>query len=459
MKVFRFAPLLIALGIPLLVSACGGGNSSSLAKSDGAKVFTGHGCNQCHTLSAVKATGQVGPNLDLLKPDAVTVAHQVRVGGNGMPSFANQLSKTQIRQVAVFVAAAARAAGKVQAFKPDKTTLADCADKSGFGCYRQAFGNLVFNDGGPTKALSTLATDSTTIPAVRADCHQIVHSVGHAALAYYHDNAGEALAHGAMTCNSGYYHGVIELSISGKPRNQIVPIVRKLCSNPSVNKNNFLLYQCVHGLGHGLMIYSGDDLPYSLKICDKLTTSFDQVSCTGGVFMQNLDTGMIASRFVKPHDPIYPCTIVSQKHKYYCYLQVTERILQVVGYDWNKVAAWCRKSEKGWVATCFQSMGRDASGSTNYHAAQTLAVCARAGDMTGECIYGAARDYGNNYAGGKEASDFCKLADATYRSRCYEGIGTILGALNTFEKERRAACAEAVPKRYQRDCLKGAAVI
>ena len=147
MKFLRFAPLLIALGIPLLVSACGGGGGSSLAKSDGAKVFTGHGCNQCHTLSAVKATGQVGPNLDLLKPDAVTVAHQVRVGGNGMPSFANQLSKTQIRQVAVFVAAAARAAGKVQAFKPDKTTLADCADKSGFGCYRQAFGNLVFKDG------------------------------------------------------------------------------------------------------------------------------------------------------------------------------------------------------------------------------------------------------------------------------------------------------------------------
>ena len=458
MKFLRFAPLLLALGIPLLVSACGGGGSSSLAKSDGAKVFTEHGCNQCHTLSVVKATGQVGPNLDLLKPNVATVAHQVRVGGNGMPSFTSQLSKRQIQQVAVFVAAASRAAGKVPAFKPDETTLAECEHKSGFGCYRQAFGNLVFKEG-PAKTLATVGTDSTTIPAVRADCHQIVHWVGHAALAYYHDNAGEALAHGAMTCNSGYYHGVIELSISGKPRSQIVPIVRKLCANPSVTKSTFLLYQCVHGLGHGLMIYSGDDLPYALKVCDKLTTNFNQVACTGGVFMQNLDTGMISSRYVKPNNPIYPCTIVSQKHKYYCYLQVTERILQVVGYDWNKVAAWCRKSEKGWVATCFQSMGRDASGSTNYHPAQTLAVCARAGDMTGECIYGAARDYGNNYAGGKEAADFCKLADVKYQGRCYEGIGTILGALNTFEKERRAACAAITPARYQRDCLKGAAVL
>ena len=39
-----------------------------------------------------------------------------------------------------------------------------------------------------------------------------------------------------MTCNSGYYHGVIELSISGKPRNEIVPIVRKLCADPAVTR-------------------------------------------------------------------------------------------------------------------------------------------------------------------------------------------------------------------------------
>src|SRR5206468_6633212 len=66
-----FVPLL-AVGVPLLASACGGGGSS-LASSPGAKIFKQHGCFQCHTLSAVKATGQVGPNLDLLKPDAVTV--------------------------------------------------------------------------------------------------------------------------------------------------------------------------------------------------------------------------------------------------------------------------------------------------------------------------------------------------------------------------------------------------
>jgi mono/diheme cytochrome c family protein len=459
-KLLRRTIPILSLSIPLLAAACGGGGAkSAIAHSAGAKVFTTHGCNQCHTLSLVKATGQVGPNLDLLKPDVATVEHQVRVGGNGMPPFAGQLSKRQIADVASFVAAASRAAGKIPAFKPDATTVADCSKKgAAYDCYRQAFGNLAYREG-PAKALATLDTDSRSVPGVEADCHQIAHAVGHAGLAYYHGNPAEALAHGAMTCNSGYYHGVIELSIAGLPRTKVIKIARKLCTSPSVTKEDFLLYQCVHGLGHGLMIYSGDDLPYSLHVCDQLTTSFDQISCTGGVFMQNLATGMVSSRYISAKNPIYPCNIVNQRHKYYCYLQVTERILQVVGYNWPKVAAWCRRSEAGWVATCFQSMGRDASGYSQYHPEQTLPICADAGDMEGECIYGSSRDYANNFAGGKEAAVFCNLAPGRYRARCYEGIGTILGALHRYTAGRRAACAAVSPKKYVRACLHGAAVI
>jgi hypothetical protein len=449
-------PILILAVLPLLVTACGG--DSGVSHSAGAKVFTTFGCAQCHTLSAVNAKGQVGPNLDLLKPDAVTVAHQVRVGGNGMPPFAKTLTRKQIQDVADFVATASRKSGKVQVFKADSTTVAGCAKKPGFDCYRQAFGNLAYKSG-PQVALTTLATDNRTVPGVLADCHQIAHAIGHAGLAYYHNNPAEALAHGGMTCNSGYYHGVIELSIAGLPRSKVVQIARRLCTSPSVTKETFLLYQCVHGLGHGLMIYSGDDLFYSLHVCDHLTTSFDQIACTGGVFMQNLATGMVSSRFIKQNDPIYPCNVVSKRHKYYCYLQVTERILQVVGYgNWPKVAAWCRRSEPGWVATCFQSYGRDASGYTQYHPQQTLRLCADAGSMAGECIYGAARDYGNNFAGGREAAVLCRLSPTHDHGRCYEGIGTILGALHRYEAERRAACAAVTPRRYLRACLHGAAV-
>jgi hypothetical protein len=451
---FRATAAFLAVA-PVLVAGCGGSGGSS--SSAGAKVFSRAGCGGCHTLSAADAKGQVGPNLDELKPDAATVAHQVRVGGNGMPSFRSRLSSRQIRLVANFVARASRGSGKVPSFKPDKTTIGDCEQHNRRGCFRQAFGNIAFSRG-PQAALALLDRDSRTIPGVQADCHQIAHNIGHAGLAHYHNGAAVALAHGAMTCNSGYYHGVIERAFSGVPRERVTRIARRLCTGGAVTKEQFLLYQCVHGLGHGLMIYSGLDLPYSLKVCHQLRTQFDRVSCTGGVFMQNLMPGMGTSRYLRKNDPIYPCNVVTQRDKVYCYLMVTSRILTLNGFDWAKTAATCRRSEKGWVATCFQSYGRDASGFTQYHPRRTIRICLLAGKDAGECMYGAARDYGNNYAGGPEAARLCNRGPARYRGYCFEGVGTILGALHRYGGERRAACAAVTPRRYLADCLRGAAV-
>jgi mono/diheme cytochrome c family protein len=73
----------------------------------GAKVFGVAGCGSCHTLGAAHASGQVGPNLDQLRPDFETVRAKVADGGGGMPSFSGQLNDQQIRDVAAFVAARA----------------------------------------------------------------------------------------------------------------------------------------------------------------------------------------------------------------------------------------------------------------------------------------------------------------------------------------------------------------
>jgi hypothetical protein len=375
-----------------------------------------------------------------------------------MPSFKTRLSGNQIDQVASFVADATHSSSSTfPTFKPDNTTIADCQKSSKPFCYRQAFGNLAYKEG-PQKALALLATDDRTIPGVHADCHQISHWVGHAGLLYYHHDAGQALSHGAMTCNSGYYHGVLQLALAGLPRDKVVKKARHLCDAPAVNTEDFLLYQCVHGLGHGLMIYSGDDLPWSLKTCHKLLSDFDRVSCTGGVFMQNLDTTMGVSKYLSSKNPLYPCNIVAERDKVYCYLMVTSRINTLDGFNWRKTAAWCRKAEPGWVATCFQSFGRDASGVSRYVPKDTIRLCSFAGRNADECLYGASRDYANNYAGGKEAAVLCNQSPKRYRGKCYEGIGTILGSINRYTAQRKSACNAVTPKRYRADCYRGAAV-
>ena len=61
------------------------------------QVFASAGCGGCHTLKAAGSTGNVGPNLDQLKPSEATVAHQVEVGGGAMPPFKGQLSAARSR--------------------------------------------------------------------------------------------------------------------------------------------------------------------------------------------------------------------------------------------------------------------------------------------------------------------------------------------------------------------------
>jgi mono/diheme cytochrome c family protein len=72
--------------------------------SAGAKVFKSAACGSCHTLKAANAGGQIGPNLDAVRPNFETVRAKVEQGGGGMPSFGGQLTPQQIRDVAAFVA-------------------------------------------------------------------------------------------------------------------------------------------------------------------------------------------------------------------------------------------------------------------------------------------------------------------------------------------------------------------
>ena len=70
------------------------------------------------------------------------------------------------------------------------------------------------------------------MPGVRADCHQIVHSVGHAALAYYHNNAADALAHGVDDVQLGLLPRRHRALDRRHATSEIVKIVRKLCTSP-----------------------------------------------------------------------------------------------------------------------------------------------------------------------------------------------------------------------------------
>lgn len=451
----------VLLAVLVLGSAgCGGGHKQSAAEGSavdpaGAKVFADAGCGGCHTLAAASSNGTRGPNLDDLRPSLERVQRQVRNGGRGMPSFKGKLSAEQIRDVASFVSTSAGARTPKFTFDPDDTKLSDC--RSGdTECFTQAFGNLAYDDG-PGTALDKLEELQSRDPSIRSNCHPIAHMIGAGALRRFKGSVGDAFVEGKPTCGSGYYHGLLQWKLAGLEEKQVAPVARQACDDSKIRASNFIYYQCVHGLGHGLMLYTGYELPLALKLCHGLQTEFDQTSCSGGVFMENLSSSFgLKSRWLRKNNLLYPCGIVSQQDKLYCYLLVSSRILPAVGYDWKKTADWCRRSERGWVDICFQSYGRDASGTAVQNPDRIRGFCAQAGSGEKECLYGAARDIMNNNSRDLRARELCTEVKAKFRSYCFFGIGTILGTQHADEAGKHEACSMFARGRDLADCMRGA---
>jgi mono/diheme cytochrome c family protein len=135
----RLLPLALALSLPLLVIACGGGETEDTLPENvdttqaetggetdtgapaetgeagggggggegdpeaGASVFESAGCGSCHTFEAAGTSGTIGPNLDESDIDFEGAVQQITNGGGGMQAYEGQLSEEEIANVAAFV--------------------------------------------------------------------------------------------------------------------------------------------------------------------------------------------------------------------------------------------------------------------------------------------------------------------------------------------------------------------
>ena len=79
------------------------------AKSDpifemGKTIFLGQGnCASCHTLADAKSSGQIGPNLNQIKPDIMRIMSAVTNGIGVMPPYKGLLTLEEIQAVAHYV--------------------------------------------------------------------------------------------------------------------------------------------------------------------------------------------------------------------------------------------------------------------------------------------------------------------------------------------------------------------
>jgi|TARA_B100000809_G_C15118148_1_gene523225 mono/diheme cytochrome c family protein len=71
----------------------------------GKQIFLEEGnCATCHTLQDANSYGNIGPNLNEIKPDIMRIISAVTNGIGVMPAYEGQLSTEEIKAVATYVA-------------------------------------------------------------------------------------------------------------------------------------------------------------------------------------------------------------------------------------------------------------------------------------------------------------------------------------------------------------------
>ncbi len=292
---------------------------------------------------------------------------------------------------------------------------------SNYDCYDQYYRGLI-KKFGTAKTFAAIKEQYKTNSYVQTQCHSLTHIIGQAAAALY-TNTAEAFAHGDEFCASGYFHGVMEAIIYKVGRENLPNKLNELCAEiPGKERYSLDYYNCNHGLGHGLMGFTNNELFDSLNLCDKLTGQWEQSSCYSGVFMENViaDFRNHFTKYLHPEDPMYPCGEVDAKYKQPCYLIQSSYALKVLGGDFKKTFEVCEKADSDFHAICFQSIGRDASGWSVSNVALTKSRCELGKDYfeQSNCVIGAVKDFVWHFHSDQEGYKLCDALNADLKEIC-----------------------------------------
>ncbi len=286
-------------------------------------------------------------------------------------------------------------------------------------CWRGYYGALVESQG--VQAAMADLRSRYNDSFVRAQCHQLAHIIGRAGADAY-PSVSEAFANGDAFCWSGYYHGVMEGVSSAIGKEKLPQALNAVCQDiPGKEKYSFDYYNCVHGLGHGIMSLLNSEVPASLALCDNLSGGWERSSCWSGVFMENViaDEVYHASKYLSDN-PLYPCTAVADTYRATCYLMQTSRMLALVNNDFSRVFDLCATVGEPYVNICYQSLGRDASGRSSSNVNQTKITCLLGRDerQRSNCVIGAVKDFISYFHSDVQAKELCAALPETLQSTC-----------------------------------------
>jgi hypothetical protein len=318
---------------------------------------------------------------------------------------------------------------------------------------------------------------------VARDAHVFAHHVGIEAYRMS-QSVAEVFSGCTESFSSGCYHGVIQAYFQAQAAVDSASIGALCEPYKSGEQSQWILFQCVHGMGHGLTMHYDHHLPKALEGCDLLADNWDRQSCYGGAFMENVvaattphhpatvlasgegaeahggpsGDGGSAWKPLDPTDPLYPCSVLASRYRYQCYLMQTSVMLYLNGNDVPAASRSCDLAPPRMRPTCHQSLGRDITARTRDPKEAESQCRAGSEPHRGHCYIGVVKAFVDWTANAESGLDFCRVIDDPgHKAMCYRALGQEIAVLVADAETRASLCAEA-EEEYVNICRSGARV-
>jgi hypothetical protein len=285
-------------------------------------------------------------------------------------------------------------------------------------------------------ALDSLEHRAARDSLVLRNGHQLAHALGRVALM---SSGGDPAVLGQCrpVFASGCYHGVVEALLTLRGRVDMTEMQRMCAAAVSAGARG-PVYECVHGLGHGVLGAVGQDIDATLRHCDALSGSTFVTACREGAFMEAITTALggkddhgghahavheahhSGALSIDPADPYSPCDRYGDPYGESCWLFQGFVILRKVDFDAAGALRLCDAAPTGRADRCYESVGHQLAGLFQRSDAWVVEQCGK-GDAwrAPKCAAGAALAFASMDWTGGRVKRYCDSVPEPWSKQCF----------------------------------------
>ncbi len=254
---------------------------------------------------------------------------------------------------------------------------------------------------------------------------------------YKNQNLAEVFIECTPVFFNACYHGVVIgllNNLSSAPDSLEFKEKMKSACDVFIQKNQQgFLEQCIHGVGHAIMIAKNYELFDSLLLCDEL--SIQRSTCYGGVFMENFpqssSTDLPSKYLPTTSDKLYPCDKLAQNYQEQCYIFLTIYHNHIGLGNWSETSKFCQSIPESAQDECFGAIG--SSVVPNAENIMQLKDICNVVDGTNMqklfCYLGVVSAFDDKFGGQNseliQSVDFCNTLQSEYQLYCFERVSWV----------------------------------